>query len=112
VHVQVHDGLARGLADVDADVVAVGPQLAVELPADLGDRGEQRALLARGGVEPRRDVPARQDQRVPRRHRVAVADRDDERVPADEAVGRELAEHAGHGRASIRPRRALRAGTS
>jgi len=45
VHVQVHHGLARGFAGVEADVVASRRVLTVELLLDLVDQGENCALL-------------------------------------------------------------------
>ena len=40
VDMQVPDGLPGGRAGVEADVVAVGPQLGVEPPLDLVDQGQ------------------------------------------------------------------------
>lgn len=72
VHVEVHHGLPRRHPRVEADVVAVGMQRRVELPADLVDERHQGVLLGQGRVEPGGDVPSREDERVARRDGVAV----------------------------------------
>ena len=66
VDVQVHHGLARGLASVETDVVTGGAQLTVEQLTDRRDRPDDGVLLLERRLEPRSDVPARQDQRVAR----------------------------------------------
>jgi hypothetical protein len=70
VDVEVEDGLARGFADVHADVEAVGVVAVVEevpRPVDSGDDG---CLLLLAGVEPGRDVPSGDDEEM------AFADRE------------------------------------
>jgi hypothetical protein len=52
VDVQVKDRLARGLADVHADVVAVGPVDALDGGPRVGDGGHQLRPFLVGGVEP------------------------------------------------------------
>ena len=57
VDVQVHNRLAGGGADVDADVVAVGMELFVEEGFCLPDEGEEGDVLRVGRVEEGGDVP-------------------------------------------------------
>jgi hypothetical protein len=52
VDVEVHHGLAGDLASVEADVVAVGGELAVQGGLDVVDELRQGELLLAGGVEP------------------------------------------------------------
>ena len=59
VDVQVQDRLARGLARVETDVVAVGAKLRVERGFDDIDEREDGVLLVARRVEPRRDEAAR-----------------------------------------------------
>jgi hypothetical protein len=70
VDVKVEDGLARGLADVNADVEAVGVVAAHQEVPGAVDGCRDRCLLLLAGVEPGRDVPPRDDQEV------ALADRE------------------------------------
>lgn len=72
VDVQVHHRLPGCLPDIHADVVAVWPELPVEVGLRLPDQGEQRLLLLPGGVEEVGEMPERDDQQVARVHRVAV----------------------------------------
>jgi len=97
VHVQVHDGLPRGLTGVEADVVAVGAVAGVELRLDLVDEGEQRGALGVGGVEPVGDEAARDDEGVPGADGVAVAHGERERVGGDVLGRGDGEEGAGHG---------------
>ena len=83
VHVQVHHGLARRRPGVEPDVVAVRRELLVEPPLHLGDQRQHGALLVLGGAEPVRRHPPGHDQRVPGRHRKAIAEREGELVRAD-----------------------------
>ena len=53
---QVHHRLAGDLADVHADVVAVGVKVLVEEIFCLPDEGEKGGLLVVGRVEEPRDV--------------------------------------------------------
>ena len=72
VDVEVEDGLARGFADVDADVEAVGAVAAGDqLSASVDAVGQGRSLLG-GGVEPGRDVPSRDEEQVAFAHREGV----------------------------------------
>jgi hypothetical protein len=100
VDVEVHDGLARRGARVEPDVVAVGRELVVELPLDLGDQGEHRRALVVGRGEPVRGHAPGHDQRVPGGHREAIAERERERVGADPRRLGHLEEH-GHARRSV-----------
>ena len=70
--VQVEDGLAGGRADVDSDIEAIGPVPPQNLPARAFDAIQERVLLLRSGIKPRRHMPARNDQSVPFRNRVTV----------------------------------------
>jgi hypothetical protein len=83
VQVQVHHRLAGGLADVGAEVVAVGGEVAVEAVAYDVDEVEQGALLVGGRVEPRRYQAPRDDERVADGDGVAVEDGEGQRVGGD-----------------------------
>jgi len=72
VDVQVHHRLAGCLADIHADIVAVGVELPVEVGLRLPDQGEEGLLLLFGGVEEVGEMPERDDQQVAGVHRVAV----------------------------------------
>jgi hypothetical protein len=70
VDVEVEDGLASGLADVDADVEAVGVVATrQEIPGTVDGCGD-RCLLVLARVEPGRDVPSGDDEEM------AFADRE------------------------------------
>jgi hypothetical protein len=98
VDVQVEDGLARGFADVDADVEAVGAVAAGGQVSASVDAGAQGRSLLGGGVEPRRDVLSRDDEQVAFAHREGVPEGPREAVfEGDAVLGRE-AEGAGRGR--------------
>jgi len=96
VDVQVHHGLASGLADIHADVVAVRVELAVEMSFRLFDEGEQGLLLLGGGVKKICDMPEGDDQQVAGVHRVAVAAGIAEVVCKDDLGGFGVAERTGH----------------
>ena len=84
VDVAVHDGLARGVAGVDADVVAVGAVGPVEELFQVGDAAPQLGLLPGRGVEIGGHMPQRHHQGVPGGHRKPVPHHDDEaRRPHD-----------------------------
>ncbi len=86
VDVEMEDGLPRGFADVDADVVAVGVVAAGDqVSAAIEAGGDCRALVG-GGVEPGRDVPARNDEEVARVHREGVPEGPREAVFEGDAV--------------------------
>ncbi len=65
MHVQVHHRLAGDLARVEADVVALGVELLVELVFDDRDELEEGALFFGGGFEPGGDLAARDHEGVP-----------------------------------------------
>jgi hypothetical protein len=90
--VKVRDGLARGLAGVEADVVAVGGQLGVEGALDLVDQRQHRGALGLGGAEPVGDDAAGDDQGVAGRDREAVANGERQLVAGDPARGGYLEE--------------------
>ena len=104
VDMQVRDGLASSRPSIHANVVAVRTQLGVELALDCLDQGENRHLLVRRGVEPRRDEPVRHDQRVTGRHRVAVADGERQVVGSDPAVSGQFQKRRGHSELRLRPK--------
>ena len=62
--VQVHNRLAGGGADVDADVVSIGAELFVEEGFCLPDEGEQRCLLLHRRSEEACDMPKGDDEEV------------------------------------------------
>lgn len=97
VDVQVEHRLAGGGARVEADVVALGPQLGVELPLDLVDQVEDRDLLLACGLEPVAHEPARHHQGVATRHRIGVADGERELVRRDPGRARQVEEAERHG---------------
>jgi len=74
VHVQVHHGLTRGSAGVEADVVAVGMQLGVEGALHDVDEREKSSSFVFVCAEPVSDDTTRDDQRVTGRDGVTVAD--------------------------------------
>jgi len=96
VDVQVHHRLAGGLADIYADIVAVGIELTVEVGLRLPDQGEQRLLLLPGGVEEVCDMPEGDDQQVAGVHRVEIVAGIAEVVLEDDLGGFGVAERTGH----------------
>ena len=52
VDVQMKDRLPRGVADVHAEVVAIGLMDVLDGSAGIGDRGHQLHAFLVGGVEP------------------------------------------------------------
>lgn len=94
--VNVHHGLAASRAVVYAEIPAVGPELGGKRAPRSGHcRPERTALIVRG-VEDRSNVPARDDEGVPRRDGIAVANRQREGIFFDDSSRRERAEGAGH----------------
>ncbi len=65
---------------VESDVVAVRRELLVELPLDVSDQGEHRGPLVLGSREPVRCYSPGDDERMPRRHREPIAERERKRV--------------------------------
>jgi hypothetical protein len=64
VDVEVKYCLTGGLPDVDADVVPVRPVTLGHNVACYGEGAHEGGLLLSSGVEPGRDVPPRDEQRV------------------------------------------------
>ena len=83
VHMQVHDGLAGRLADVDADVEVGGSEAALKLLADLVHELHQGDLLRAGGLMPGPDLASRDDQGVSLADREAIADGEGQLVLGD-----------------------------
>jgi hypothetical protein len=94
VDVGVVDGLSSSVPDVDADVEAVGLQRLKETTMLAVDQCEAVGGLRRGEVEEVGAVAFRDDEGVPRRHRVCVSNGEGARVRVDDARGR-IAERAG-----------------
>jgi hypothetical protein len=104
VEVEVIYRLPRGGADVQPKVVAVGRVLLVDDRADRVDGAEHRGPLGWSRFEPGRDVASWDDQRVARRHRVAIPERAHARREVEAGVVVSRAERA----VVLRHRRALR----
>src|SRR3954470_16257598 len=68
VQVQVLYSLPSGGVDVDADVVAVGRVMLLDLRPRVLQRADQRASLVSGCVEEGRDVSAGNDERMAGRY--------------------------------------------
>ena len=98
VHVQMGDGLAGRLACVEADVVSVGVEVAIQGVLHLLDEGEDGLLFFWGGFEPRLHDPAGDDEGVAFGDGVVVADREGEVVGGDPGGGGEVEEDGGHRR--------------
>lgn len=94
VAMEVHDGLARCLTAIHANVESIRRVVLLDpslRPVD--DRG-QRDLLGRRQREPIRAQPARNDEQVAGRDRKAVLDDEEVRCLEEDALGREVEEHA------------------
>ncbi len=74
VDVEVEDGLAGGLAHVDADGEAVGAVRGLDGGPRAVDAGEEGEPLGVGRLEPGRHVAPGDDERVPRGDREGVPD--------------------------------------
>jgi hypothetical protein len=84
VDVEVHHGLPRRLARVEADVVAIRPGLrVVALCLHVFHERHHGCAFVRGGGEPVGNHAPRDDERVPGRDRERVADREGEIVGRD-----------------------------
>ncbi len=68
----MEDGLAGGGPDIDADVESIGLVPSQDLLSSHLDALQQSRLFVGGGIEPRGNVPARDDQEMPGRHREAI----------------------------------------
>ncbi len=84
---QVHHGLPGGLSGVEAHVVAVGRELAVEQGLHVVDEIEDRLLLGAGCVEPGGDDAAGDDEGVAARDGEGVAQCECEVVGGDPLGG-------------------------
>jgi hypothetical protein len=94
VEVQVKDGLARGRANVPADVEAVGPITPEDLLAGNGDGGEQIPLLLGGGIPLGGDVTARDDKGVPGGHGEGIPQTHDQLTGVEDLLGARRTEGA------------------
>ena len=74
VHVAMEDGLPGGLANVDADVVAVGVKTLVNLLPDILQHDVHGLALVVGEVEVGSDVPLGDDERMTRGDRITVVE--------------------------------------
>ena len=78
VDMKVPDGLPGGRASVEADVIAVGPQLDVELALDLIDKGQDVGPLIVTSFRLGSDRASRHDEGMSWANREAIGD--DERM--------------------------------
>ncbi|MCW3480229.1 hypothetical protein OL229_11790 [Neisseriaceae bacterium JH1-16] len=69
------DALAGRRTDIDTDVVAIRPVVALEQRAGLVEQAQQRLLLCVIGIEIAGDVAVRDNQQMARRDRVTVETR-------------------------------------
>jgi hypothetical protein len=88
VNVEVKYCLPGGLPDVDADVVPVRPVTLGHDVAGDGDRIYEGGLLIGGCVEPGRDVPPRDEQRVARGDGEAVPEPPGELILVEDSFRR------------------------
>jgi hypothetical protein len=98
---QVEDRLPGGLADVHAEVVAVGLVDALDGGPRVGDGGHQLRAFLVGGREPRGHVTARDDQRVAGRDGELVPQAEDQAPAVEDLILCGAAEgtgRVGHGR--------------
>ena len=75
MHMTMHDSLARSLASIEADVVAIRAMGSIENLFDLSNPAPQLRLLPGAGLEIGGHMPPRNHQRVPRRHRKTIPHR-------------------------------------
>ena len=83
VEVQVHHGLSRGAASIEPHVVTVGMELVVEGGLHALDEMQDRETLMLARREPVRSDTPGDDQRVPGRDGMAIAEGERERVRPD-----------------------------
>ena len=76
VNVKMHDRLPREAACVESNVVPVRPVLQIDSGLHLVDKGKHGQTLLLRGAEPVLYDAVGDDQRVPRRDRVAIAKRE------------------------------------
>ena len=72
VDMDMEDTLPGRKPNIYVNVVAVGPELLVQQPALLGYKPHAGVDLFGRQVEKAGDMPTRDDQRMPRAHRVAI----------------------------------------
>jgi hypothetical protein len=82
---QVLDGLPGGRACVEADVIAVGRQLPVELTLYLINERQDIGALAVGSLPPGSDHPSRHHQGMSRADRKAIGN-DERRIVRCEPI--------------------------
>ena len=93
---EVKHRLPGGLPDVEADVVPVRPVTLGHNVACGGEGAHEGGLLLGGDVEPGRDVPPRDDQRVAGGDGEAVPERPGELILVEDSFRRpRVAERAG-----------------
>lgn len=80
---QVHDRLSRRGTRIESYVVAVRSKLLIESGPHLIDEIQDRELLGATGVEPCRDEPLRDEERVPWCDRISVSQRERQVVLSD-----------------------------
>jgi hypothetical protein len=95
VDVEVKDRLARGGADVPADVEPVGPVLLQDLVPGDRDRGDQLLLLRGSGLPPGGDVAAGDEEGVPGGHREGVPEAEGELATVEDSLPGRATEGAG-----------------
>jgi hypothetical protein len=83
MNVRMKDRLSGIGSAIDADVVAVGPELRVDCSLAAFQKAPYRCNLVRRAVENRRHRPSRHDQRVARRDGIPVAQSGSEIVARD-----------------------------
>ena len=96
VDVEVHDGLTGSFPGIDADVVAVGVELLIDLLLDDIDELEEGRALVGCGVEPSGDEAARDDEGVAGAYREAVAKGKGKGIARDPGGCGSFEERGGH----------------
>jgi hypothetical protein len=91
------DGLTGGGTIIDADVEAGRGELGLELLLGSIQQLEHCCALFRRGVEERFDVPQRDHQSVPSRHRKRVSDNDGGIIAKQFTTLRQATKQARHG---------------
>lgn len=94
MNVKVRDGLAGGLADVDADVEAVGEVFGRDGFFGDRERAQKLALFLPRSVEPRGDVALRDDESVAITDGVGVPEAENVLASVEHAFGIGMAEGA------------------
>ena len=97
MHVEVHDSLARGLAIIDANVVARRGKFFIQIDFCFIEQRKERASLFQSRVKKRPDMPARNNQCVSRAYRKSIPDCNCEFVLSDDSCRRQGAKDARHG---------------